>query len=194
MFGLPVELIREFVQVTIGTDTVSSNRRLLDQSVPVSFTLLGNITTVTNNATIVEPGMTVDATRIATSLVGAIANGTLDSTESASLGMSVPLQPNLTVQQIVTPAESSSSTGVMEDSQDNGSSSLSDGGIAGAVIGSIVGAALLLAIAFAMYSGVLSSIFSRSPSVAQANANDIKATAKVEPRAVTVEMGVANKV
>lgn len=154
MFNVLVADIRDFVVVSIGTNALSSNRRLLDQSVPVSFMLLGNITTVTGNATAVEPGMAADATSIATSLIGAIANGTLDWTESTSLGVSVPLQPNLTVQPVVTPAESSSSTGgVMDevtDEDSSNSSSLSAGGIAGAVIGSIVGAALLLALAFAI--------------------------------------------
>jgi hypothetical protein len=193
MLGLPIDLLRPFVTVTIGTPAAaSSNRRLLDQSVPVSFTLLGNITTVTGNATL-EPGMSVNATSIATSVAGAITNGTMVTTSSASLGMVVPPQPTQVVQ-VVSPivlGESSSSTGdgsvegIEED--DSSSSSLSSGGIAGVVVGSVVGFLLLVALAVVIYSGALSSLFGgSSPAVAQMNANDIKPTMKpVEP---SVEM------
>jgi len=190
MLGLPIELLRPFVTVSIGTSVAaSSNRRLLDQSLPVSFTLLGNITTVTGNVTL-EPGMSVNATSIATSVAGAITNGTMVTTSSASLGLVVPQQPTQVVQ-VVPPviAESSSSTGGVEGTEedDSSSSSLSSGGIAGAVVGSVVGFVLLVALAVAIYSGALSSLFGGStPAVAQANANEIKPKQKpVEP---SVEM------
>lgn len=162
---------------------------------------------MTGNAT-VTPGTTLDATSIATSLVGAIANGTLDNTEGAAIGMTVPRQPT-TVQQVVTPgltssssapsmAGSSSSTAGVDqvpELAEEDISSLPGGAIAGIVIGTVAGVALLIVVVFAVYSAAMSSLRGNGSGVAQANANDIKPKTSVEPRgSASVEMGATNKV
>jgi len=164
--------VQPFVIVTVGRLT-STQRRLLATSVPVSFMVLGNITTVTGGST--NPSRPFNALAAATSVTTALSAGSFVSTETATFGASVP-QQTVEVLPVVAPEQPSSSTGVEESSsgfgeqEDSSSSGISDGAIAGAVVGSILGAALLIGLGCV---AVRSGVFKKSDAVTQANANDI---------------------
>jgi len=154
-FNITAEKIKPFIVVTIGSN---AGRRLL-ASVPVSFLILGNITTVTggatNNNTNSTGGPTIpvfNAASAASFVAAAVTSGTFNaSSTTAQTGATVP-QQSVTVTPVVSPAISSSSSSssgsaLFDDRNINndGSSGLSGGAIAGAVIGSIIGAIIIIA-------------------------------------------------
>lgn len=166
--GAPLNLtadeVKPYVIVTIGNVTVN-RRRLLADSVPVSFTLLGNISDIASTTVggVVVP---VDPSVAILSVTNVIASGNDTSSifsTAAVLGATVPTQDPVT-QVIVQPSVASSSTGIPSSSSsgmmgdldnDTDDSSLSGGAIAGIVIGSIVGVLLLVGIIIAAHTGAL---------------------------------------
>lgn len=145
--NLTREDVLEFIIVTLN-GTITVNRRLLSTDIPVTFTVLGNISEVAENA-----GVSVDASAAIRTITTAIAAGNATSllTNIAALGVVIP--PQQPVTEVIAPA--SSSTGVFDDSDDSSSSGLSGGAIAGIVVGTIIGALLLVGLLIAALTGSL---------------------------------------
>lgn len=150
-YNVSMESIRPFVQVTIYRPTPAiSNRRLLQFPASVTFTLLGNVSSVIGNSS-VEP---VNASSIASIVTTAIATGTLVDTASDSLGLSVPAQ-TVEIEDVVMSVEPSSTGGSFDSStvsetlpadDDSSNSSPSDHAVANAVISSLLVVIVLLAV------------------------------------------------
>jgi len=169
-FNTTFEVVDPFCLVQVGSP-IPAARRLLAARVPITFTLLGNITSVVDT-TPVGNGPVRSPMAAVNFISQAIQAGTpILTTATTSLGIVVPAQP--VVVENLSPPQPSSSTGLEAPIEESSSDSLSSGAIVGIVIGVVVGVLILSVIGYAAFAGKMCFKGSASVGVAHATTTPV---------------------